>query len=267
MDSKGNPGRSLVFADNDVLLIEAMGELLGSKGFEVHTARDGLEAFELVRKHKPDYVILDIVMPKLDGSRVCWLIRQDPVLRNTPIIAFSSLSPENFLQFPELSADAYVAKGALPVAFDNILRAMAYIDHKGSAGLSEGIYGYDGVRPRQLVQEMLRERQHYANILRSLGEGVLELDRNGRILMATPGASELLGANVTRLVGKTLAAFCQPEDRKVIDDLLAEFARANRPERCRSIVRFGNVRIPLRLCTVIEDGECTGFLAILESKE
>src|SRR5512136_422464 len=106
-------GKKIVFAENDRLVRESMSEVLKSKGFDVIAAEDGLEGLLSIRKERPHYVILDIVMPKLDGARVCWLIRQDPALRDTPVIAFSSLSAQDFQRFPELSADAYVAKGTI----------------------------------------------------------------------------------------------------------------------------------------------------------
>ena len=109
-DGKSGPP-TVVFADNDPIVLEAITELLRTKGYEVHPTQDGLETLQAIRRIHPSYVILDIVMPKIDGSRVCWLVRQDPQLRHTPIIAFSALSPEQIRRFPELSADAYVAKG------------------------------------------------------------------------------------------------------------------------------------------------------------
>ena len=86
-------GERIVFVDDDPLVLEAIGELLRSKGYEVHLAHDGLEGLLTIRKLAPTYVLLDIVLPKIDGSRLCWLVRQDPRLRNTLIIAFSGLSP------------------------------------------------------------------------------------------------------------------------------------------------------------------------------
>lgn len=259
--------KSVVFADNDELILEAISELLRSKGYEVHGARDGLEALQVIRKVRPSYIILDIVMPKLDGSRVCWLIRQDPDLRDTPVIAFSSLSAKDFLQFPELSADAYVAKGALAVAFQHILEAMAHIEKRGRGSLSGGIFGYDALRPRQLVGEMLRERRHYANVMRALGAGVVELDRDGCILTANCGACELLGRREARVVGESLVSFCPVLDRKAVQDLLGELAQSVNPERCRATLRLGKLDVPVQLCAIIDEKkECTGILVVLESK-
>ena len=110
-----------MFADNDLLVVEAISELLRSKGYDVHGAAQGLAARERMRHVRPTYVILDVVMPKLDGGQLCWLVRQDPTLRKTPIIVFPSLAAQDFRHFPNLSADAYVAKEELSAAFQNIL--------------------------------------------------------------------------------------------------------------------------------------------------
>jgi two-component system, cell cycle sensor histidine kinase and response regulator CckA len=258
--------KTIVFADNDELILEALSELLRSKGYEVHGARDGLEALQVIRKVKPDYAILDIVMPKVDGGRVCWLIRQDPDLRDTPVIAYSSLSAQDFRQFPELSADAYVAKGPLAVAFNNILEAIAHIDKRGRGSLSGGIFGYDGLHSRHLVEEMLRERRHYADVLRALGEGVVELDNEGRILTANPGACEILGRREARVVGEPFLSFCQARDRKAVQDLLSELAKSSRPERWRLVIRLGHLDVPVKLCAIVNEKECTGILLVMESK-
>ena len=120
--------KTIVFADNDPILRDAIPELLKTKGYDVHVTQNGLETLQAIRRLKPSFVILDIVMPKLDGSRVCWLVRQDAELKNTPIIAFSALSPEQIRRFPELSADAYVAKGPLPVVANNLLLALKHLE-------------------------------------------------------------------------------------------------------------------------------------------
>jgi len=148
MDGGKRGGRTarehIVLVDNDPIMLEVIGELLRSKGYEVHPARDGLEGLQAIRKLTPTYVLLDIVLPKIDGSRVCWLVRQDPRLRNTLIIALSGLSPEQIRRFPELSADAYVAKGPLAIVANNLILAISYLKEKGGGSFEGGIFGYEG---------------------------------------------------------------------------------------------------------------------------
>jgi CheY-like chemotaxis protein len=261
--------KSVLFADNDILLLEAVGDFLRASGFQVYLAQDGLQALEICRKDKPDFVILDIVMPRIDGARVCWFIRQDPKLKDTPIIVFSSLSGQDFRNFPQLSADAYVAKGPLPIACEHIIQAIRKLEGEGrqSQTVDSGIIGYNHVRPRKMIQEMLDERRHYTNVLRALGAGVLELDPTGRIAMANPGACKILKAKEVHLVGEPLTSFVSPQDRKVLQDLFGEFARAAEPQRCRINVHVGDGSLPLQVCAIVEGKACESILVIIESNE
>ena len=256
---------SIVFADNDPLVLEAISELLRSKGYDVHAVEDGLAAWELIREVRPTYVILDVVMPRLDGSQVCWLMRQDPTLRETPIIVFSSLGAQDFRHFPSLSADAYVAKGEFAAAFQHLLAALAHLQAKGRVDLAGGIFGYDATRPREIVAEMLLELRRYQSLLSALGPGTLELDTDGRILRTSTGACEILGRRETQVLGESVTALCSPRDHATLQQLLCELATATRPERCRAVVRFGERDVPIQLCSLMGDGRCTGVLLIMES--
>jgi PAS domain S-box-containing protein len=259
-------GRKIVYAENDRLLREAIKDILEAKGFEVHLAADGLEALLAIRSVRPDVAILDIVMPRLDGGRVCWLIRQDPQLRNTPVIAFSGLGAKDFRQFPELSADAYVAKGPLAKTVQNLIQAIEYVEQKErlEGEFSGGLFGYEGVYSRQMVKEMLLEKHHHANLLRSLGAGVIEFDQVGRILMANSGACEILGNKEPLLVGQRLVALCAESDRATLDAALVRLADSKEPEEVREELRFGERLVALRLSSVIDNEVCTSILGILE---
>jgi len=256
---------SIVFADNDALILEAIGELLRSKGFDVHVAEDGLAAWERIRKIRPTYVILDVVMPKLDGSQVCGLVRRDPELHDTPIIAFSSLGAQDFRHYPNLSADAYVAKGDITTAFQNLMQAMEHLQEKGRTDLAGGIFGYDATRPREIVAEMLRELRRYASLVRALGPGTIELDTEGRILRMSSGACEILGRSETQVVGDLVTTLCPPRDQETLLQLLRELTTATQPERCRSVMRVGDREIPISLCSLVDEGRCTGILLIMET--
>jgi DNA-binding response OmpR family regulator len=257
---------SVVFADNDVLLLEAVGDFLRESGFRVHLAHDGFEALELCRREKPDCVILDVVMPKLDGARVCRLLRQDPALRNTAVIAFSSLSPRDYSSFPEMSADAYVAKGPLIPTCQNLLLAIRQLQSKESSTYADGIIGYGQVQQRQVVHEMLEERRHHANILRALGAGVLELDLQGRIHFANPGACEVLREKEANLIGERLTALAAPREREALENLLSEFSKAVEPHRCRTAARLRDRDVRLLICAVLDGETCASILIILESE-
>jgi PAS domain S-box-containing protein len=259
--------KRIVFADNDPILLEAIPEVLQAKGYEVHTAQDGLEALQAVRRLKPAYLILDIVMPKIDGSRVCWLIRQDPSLRNTPIIAFSALGPEQIARFPELSADAYVAKGPLAVVANNLLAAIKYLEERGRGDLQGGIFGYEGFQSRRLVSEMLSLRRYWETLVRVFEHGVLALDEEGRVLLINPAAIRLFGRKEMSVIGEPLPALLASRDRDVLQKALGELKRARLPQDIRIELSVRGERVRLRLSSIIEDGACSGMLVVVDSRK
>jgi PAS domain S-box-containing protein len=259
------PPQTIVLADNDPLILEAIGELLRNKGYEVHAARDGLEALHSIRRVKPTYVILDIVMPKIDGSRVCGILRHDRQLRHTPIIALSALSPEQIRRFPALSADAYVAKAPLAVMANNLLLAIKYLDERGRGDLGGGIFGYEGFRARTLISELLSVRQHWDTLMRMFTHGILELDPDGLVLMANAEASRILGKKEVRLIAEPFAPLFSPRDRQVIEEILADLKKSRLAEECRIVTTLGGREVSVRLSVAVEEGECTGFLVTLET--
>ena len=264
--SKGKGIKSIVLADNDALLREAVGDFLRESGFVVRVAQDGLEALELCRKEKPDCAVLDVIMPKLDGARVCWLLRQDPALRDTFVIAFSSLSPRDYRAFPEMSADAYVAKGPLPISYQHLLSAIRRFQAGNDATVAEGIVGYDQIQPLPVVREMLEERRRHQNILRALGADVLELDLTGRIVSANPGACEALRAKEASLIGRSVTDLVSPREAAVLGSLLAEFGNAVEPHSCRTTLQLQGREIRVRVCAILDGRVCTGILFALETE-
>jgi PAS domain S-box-containing protein len=262
---KGKTITSIVLADNDVLLLEAVGDFLRESGFVVHVAQDGLEALELCRREEPDCAVLDVIMPKLDGARVCWLLRQDPRLRDTFVIAFSSLSPRDYRAFPEMSADAYVAKGPLPISFQHLLSAIRRFQAGNDATVAEGIVGYEQIQPLQVVREMLEERRRHRNILRALGADVLELDLRGRIVSANPGACEILREKEANLIGRRVTDIAPPREAAVLESLLTEVGKAVEPHRCRITLRLQDQEVRVQVCAILDGQTCTGVLLVLES--
>jgi two-component system, cell cycle sensor histidine kinase and response regulator CckA len=257
--------KTILFADNDPILLDAIPELLQTKGYEVHTTQDGLETLQAIRRLRPGYVILDIVMPKLDGSRVCWLIRQDPDLKNTPIIAFSALSPDQIRRFPELSADAYVAKGPLGVVANNLLTALKYLDEHGRGDFEGGIFGYEGFQSRRLISEMLGLKRYWETLFRIFEQGILGLDEDARVLLVNPAASRLFERKEARIIGEPLPALLAPRDRQPVQRMLGELKKARLPEDRHMEVTVGELPVRLRAANLVEDGACTGLLVILEA--
>jgi DNA-binding response OmpR family regulator len=76
----------ILVADDEQDLVWAVRHSLSDEGYEVFTAYDGMEAMAIARRHRPDLIILDIAMPRLDGLQVCRKLRRDPTLAAVPIL-------------------------------------------------------------------------------------------------------------------------------------------------------------------------------------
>ena len=126
------PPRILVVDDNPNN-VEILRMRLEAHGYEVVTAADGEEGLAAVRNHLPDLVLLDIMMPKIDGIEVCRRLRADPSLPFIPIILVTAKSdPKDVVAALEAGGDEFLTKpvdhGALVARVKSMLRIKALQD-------------------------------------------------------------------------------------------------------------------------------------------
>ncbi len=87
------PTRILV-ADDDPSILRLLQLNFELEGFEVHTASDGEDALAKARSASPDVIVLDVMMPGLDGLEVCRRLKEDGAMRTVPIILLTALGQE-----------------------------------------------------------------------------------------------------------------------------------------------------------------------------
>ncbi|HWT79751.1 MAG TPA: response regulator, partial [Candidatus Methylomirabilis sp.] len=195
--------RALV-VDNDKFYVEFLGEILGQEGYQVTKAYDGLEAMELLDQESPDIVILDIVMPKIDGDRLCRYIKSTPRLSQIPVVILSGTLVEDQEKVLAVGADGYVAKGRLDELRHNILGSLRRLQSEGRAA-PQTILGLEKTVPRVQVKELLAIKRHKEAILRAIGEGVVEADGSQRVLYVNPAGLRMLGRPEMELIGTLVA--------------------------------------------------------------
>lgn len=108
--------KKILLVDDDVDFCEAAKLLLESRTYEVVVAYDGKEGLEKVRGERPDLVILDVMMPEMNGYDVCVVLKSDPELKKIPVILLTAVDQEIFRTHYTrhmglmTEADDYIAK-------------------------------------------------------------------------------------------------------------------------------------------------------------
>jgi len=115
----------VVVADDDPDILRLLLSRLRKRGYDVVAAVDGKQALYAVRAHRPAAVLLDFVMPNLQGSEVCALLKADPETARIPVLMLTSRDEETAVATAfEHGADEYLTK---PFDFDEleaVLRAL-----------------------------------------------------------------------------------------------------------------------------------------------
>ena len=101
----------VLIVEDEETLARNLAEKLRSEGFTVFTADDGEEGLETLREEHPDLIVLDIMLPKLDGLSLCRMVRRDPATAHIPIIMLTARGTEvDKIVGLESGADDYVVK-------------------------------------------------------------------------------------------------------------------------------------------------------------
>ncbi len=110
--------------DKKVLLVEdekniilGVRTCLEAVGYEVYVVEDGEQALEYVRNEKPDIILLDLLLPKVDGFEVCSILKSEEETKDIPIVVLTAkAAEEDRKKAMELGADAYMTKPFRPQA-------------------------------------------------------------------------------------------------------------------------------------------------------
>jgi len=110
----------ILVVDDDRAVRESLRRSLAFNGYTVDLAEDGVEALEAIASERPDALVLDVMMPVLDGFAVCRKLRKDPQLKHTPVILLTAVGEHiHDTDYPadgvlQADADEYIEKPVDP---------------------------------------------------------------------------------------------------------------------------------------------------------
>ena len=115
----------ILLVDDEPDILEIVEYNLKNEGYKVYTASSGIEGVSLAKEVKPDLILLDVMMPEMDGIEACDKIRKIPSLEHT-IIAFLTARGEDYSQVAgfEAGADDYITKPVKPKVLTSRLKAI-----------------------------------------------------------------------------------------------------------------------------------------------
>ena len=106
-----NNKKKILLVDDEQDMVYAVKMQLEADGFRVLTAPDGQEGLDKARKEKPDLIILDLMLPRIDGYKVCRMLKFDEKYKNIPVIIYTARAQEVDEKLGyEVGADAYLTK-------------------------------------------------------------------------------------------------------------------------------------------------------------
>ncbi len=217
--------KKILLIDNDPVILKLVRQIFEEEDYKLVTTEGGLEALEILEQEKPDLVIVDLVMSNLSGKTICEVIRNKKEFSGIPIIILSAvLAEEASLEI--IGADAFVAKGPFNELKANLLKAVKELlseDYrKDTTSNCQKVLGVEHQHPRQVVRELLEANERLLKVISHISEGLIETDKNFRILNINNASAEILGRDRLSLIGENILNILNIEkDVEVHDSIRA----------------------------------------------
>ena len=182
---------AILIVDDAPANLELLRKLMSEQGYQVYVALSGERALAIAQRAQPDLILLDVVMPDMDGFETCHQLKQNPLTQRIPVIFMSARSDtDDVVAGFDIGAVDYIAKP---------LR-MAEVCARVRAQLQ--------IRSNSETQEEQAERLR--TIVNHMAEGLLIIEADGRIQYTNPACDHYLGYSENELAGRSIAELLSP---------------------------------------------------------
>lgn len=116
---------TILLVDDERDILEFLEYNLLKEGFKIYTAENGKEAIEVAKKHQPELIVLDVMMPEMDGVETCKKLRELSSFKDTLIVFLTARSADEFeIEGFDVGADDYISKPIRPKVFISRIKAL-----------------------------------------------------------------------------------------------------------------------------------------------
>ncbi len=259
--------KKILVVDNHPIILEYMSKFLSKDGHEVRTSEDGLHALDLLEHWRPDIIFVDLIMPNIDGKKLCQIIRAMPEMQDTYLIILSAAAAEEQIDFRAIGANACIAKGPLDKMGQYVVAALHDAEHGRSRDVPGRIFGVENLYSRQITKELLTIWKHFEVVLGSLSEGILEITSGGRIVYANPTAISLTGIPEERLLASSVLGLFDARDKALVREMIDRVAAEANMVAADSPVKFNDREFMIKLLPIRDDMKRTLIMVLEDVSE
>ena len=260
-------GKKILVVDNHPMMLKFMIHLLEKEGHQVLSATNGLAALDILKIETPEIIFTDLIMPNIDGEKLCRIIRKTPRLKDIQVVIFSAIAAEQEVDFEEFGANVCIAKGPLNKMAQHVLSALELLDHQSVVSLPGKAIGCEEVYPRRITEELLSVKKHFEVILGRMSEGILEINEEGRIVYANPSAIAIIGVPEEKLLTSHFIELFNDPDRQKIDHLLKNPGCSPQPIPEDDPVRLDGKLISMNLYPIVSKGHSDRIVILRDVTE
>ncbi len=183
---------TILIVDDELFMSKTLEGLLTSPDHNLAFASNGHEALARATELTPDLILLDVMMPAMDGFEVCRRLRSDDVLAEVPVIMVTALDDrESRLRGIEVGADDFISKPIDPVELQARVRTITKLNR---------------------YRRLMVERAKFERITELAPDGIIIVDAEGTILLANPALLRMFGASdLEQVLHKNLLSFVEKE--------------------------------------------------------
>ncbi len=253
--------KKILVVDNHVVTLKYLEMLLGKEGYEVRTARDGIEALDIIKEFKPDVFFVDLVMPYIRGEKLIPLLRNIKEVRDSKIVVLSGIAAEMESEHLSYGADACIAKAPFNKMGTYILDLLNLFKKGEVPEPIEKVIGVGEVYKRAITSELVAGRKHTDVILNNISDGIVECNRSHRIVYANTAAMNFLSGDETTIISFSFESFWCKENAVLLETYLD---RVMNGEECVPVtVRKGDSFYEINARFLVTENDET-FIIILK---
>ncbi len=199
---------TVLVVDDEPNGLQLLQNVLASEGYNIISAEHGAQALVLAYNYRPDVIVLDVMMPDIDGFEVCRRLRADDTLRHVPILLLTALDDrESKLRGLEAGADDFLSKPFDSVELRTRIRTITRLNR---------------------FRTLFDERARFETAVAYSPDGIVLADDSGRVTLVNAAFQQLLSSVSSENAGLSVFDFFAPAETRLLREQLAKLDQVGR---------------------------------------